>query len=249
MQTQTFIDSAANTITYADKRAYECTDKPGEWVPSVTTILDVAPKGPEFYNFLKNRGKDADAIAMEAMERGSRIHAATEQYDLNGTFTIDNPAEWTADDVEMLYRFKECSDRYFKTIVAVESSFASYVLGFGGTIDRIIEWEGKKILLDIKTGNIYPYYWRQLAAYKELWEHFNPALKIDTYGIVHLKALTRTEKGWQGRGWQVLFPEHEHEYYWRLFKNTKEEFHIMHPNFRANNRIFNLTLKKGGLTL
>jgi hypothetical protein len=234
-----FIDEKKNTITYRDKRAYECTDAENYYVPSCTSILDCAPKGQGFYEFLKNRGKEADAIAMEAMEKGSRIHNATEIYDGEGIFQITEPDKWTADEVEMLYRYKEFSDRYVNDCMVIEGSLASKSLGFGGTIDRIIRHDGKIYLLDIKTGNIYTYYWRQLAAYKVLFEYFNPKIKINHIGIIHLKALTRTDKDWQGKGWQVLFPEEKPEYYYDLFLNTKKEFHLLYPNFRANNRIFN----------
>ena len=244
MQTQTFIDQEAGRITYKDMRAYECNDAPGEYVPSVTTILDLAPKGQGFYEFLKNRGKEADTIAMEAMEKGRRVHAATELYDRDKEYKIENPQEWTVEEVEMLYRYKDFSDRYIRAEPIIEQAYASLELGYGGTLDRIVIHEGKRLLLDIKTGGIYPYYWRQLAAYKTLWEQFNPSMPIDAYGIIHLKAMTRTDKDWQGRGWQVLWPEETHDYYMQLFLNTKKEHEIMHPDFKARNRIFDLTLKK-----
>jgi hypothetical protein len=239
-----FIDTEKKRIEYRDMRFYSANDAPNLFVPSVSTILNCAPKGAGFYEFLKNRGKDADAVAMEAMERGSRIHKASEDYDINGELIIQAD-KYTIEEVEMIHRYVEFSNRYIKkTPIAIEQGAASIKLGYGGTLDRVIEWNGKYYLLDIKTGGIYDYYWRQQAAYKELWELFNPDKPITNYGIIHLKALTRKDDEWQGHGWKVIWNEKPHQYWWNLFQNTKQEYHILYPNASPNNRIFDLHIVK-----
>lgn len=236
-----------NRITFKDKRAYVCDDAPGKqelYVPSSTTILEYCPKGKGFYDWLKNRGKEADTIMMEAAEKGSKIHAATEVFDLTGKFRIE-PSEYTLEEVEQIHRYAEFSNRYLhKKPLAIEWSAGSLKLGYGGTLDRIFEHDGDYYLLDIKTGQMYDYYFRQLASYKALWEQFNPKKKIKNYGILHLNAQTRTEKDWQGHGWRVLWNEKKHEDWLSLFLNTKREFHLQVPNFTPDNRVFDLTITK-----
>ncbi len=79
--------------------------------------------------------------------------------------------------------------------------------GYAGTIDRIIDMDGEKILLDIKTSNaIYPSYWLQLAAYRSLLMN-KAGIRVNKVAILWLNAKTRTEgkKGdVQGIGWQLI---------------------------------------------
>ncbi len=50
----------------------------------------------------------------------------------------------------------------------------SELMGYAGTLDRIINLNGKRILVDIKTSNaIYDSYWLQLAAYRRLLVEIN----------------------------------------------------------------------------
>lgn len=238
-------DQQKKKIEFKDSRFYQCHDSVDSiYVPSVTTILDCAPKGKAFYEWLKNNGKDADTISLEAMEKGSRIHKATEDYDKLGEIII-TPNNHSIQEIEMIHRYVEFSNRYItESPTAIEWGAGSYKLGFGGAIDRVIKYQGKYYMLDIKTGGIYDYYWRQLAAYKELYEYFHPDIKIENYGIIHLKADTRTEKEWQGRGWKVLWNEENHSKWWNLFLNTKQEYSLQHPNASPNNRIFDLHIVK-----
>jgi len=64
------------------------------------------------------------------------------------------------------------------------------------------------MLIDIKTSNaIYPFYWLQLAAYKELMKEKYPDLKVEQVGVLWLNAKTRTAgkgKDIQGLGWQLV---------------------------------------------
>ena len=73
------IDFTSRQITFLDTRFY--LTEAGNYVPSVTTILDCYPKPPSFYDWLKKVGEDADTIRDEAGERGSTVHKLTERYD------------------------------------------------------------------------------------------------------------------------------------------------------------------------
>jgi hypothetical protein len=108
----------------------------------------------------------------------------------------------------MFERYVEFRNRFQFVTESIEMNIISKKLGYAGTIDRIIDMNGEKILIDIKTSNaIYPSYWLQLAAYRSLLtekEGYNP---VDKVGILWLNAKTRTEgkKGdIQGIGWQLI---------------------------------------------
>jgi len=123
-------------------------------------------------------------------------------------------------------------------------------LGFAGTLDRVIDLDGKKILLDIKTSNsIYPSYWLQLSAYaKLLKEVANDAKSIDTVGILWLNAKTRTEgkKGAvQGIGWQLVTKTiEEAEADWELFQATHKLWLAMNEDVKPKQISYQLKHKK-----
>lgn len=215
------IDRAANRITFLDQRFYLTENS---FVPSVTTILEAYPKGAAYFQWLKSAGEDADTIRDEAGRRGSVVHALTEAYDNGEEVALygDN-IQYKIGDWAMFERYVDFRSRFKFDIIHSEQNFISPSLGFAGTIDRVVELEGKTVLLDIKTSNaIYDSYWLQLAAYEKLLTEsygFNP---IDEVAILWLNAKTRTEgkKGdIQGPGWQLV-RKADTDKDWELFQCT-----------------------------
>ena len=197
-------------LTFFDARFYITED--GSYVPSVTHILECYPKGAAYYNWLKENGKDADEIRDEAGRRGSVVHKLTEFYDAGYEVNLVNPQgqiEYKLNEWAMFERYVDFRNRFQFVTDAIELNIISKKLGYAGTIDRVIDMNGEKILLDIKTSNaIYPSYWLQLAAYRALL--FNRGIHVDKVAILWLNAKTRTEgkKGdIQGIGWQLLTRE------------------------------------------
>lgn len=202
------LDLASNRITFLDARFYQTEE--GGFVPSVTTILEAYPKGPEYYAWLKRVGEDADDIRDEAGRRGSTVHWLTEQYDkgeevnlLNG----DGYLSYKMNEWAMFERYVEFRSRYPFDVIHSELNIVSAELGYAGTLDRVIELNGKTYIVDTKTSNaIYPSYWLQLAAYRQLFLN-TYGLKVDGVAILWLNAKTRTNgsKGQiQGPGWQLI---------------------------------------------
>jgi hypothetical protein len=122
----------------------------------------------------------------------------------------------------MFERYVDFRKRFDFDVKAIELNVISEELGFAGTIDRVIEMQGRRILLDIKTSNaIYPSYWLQLAAYEQLLRTMNVA--VDQIAILWLNAKTRTEgkkDAIQGVGWQMVTKD-EWSKDWELFQATK----------------------------
>ena len=197
-------------LTFLDSRFYQTED--GGFVPSVTTILEAYPKGAAYFNWLKENGKDADEIRDEAGRRGSVVHKLTELYDAGEEVNLVNSngsIDYKLNEWAMFERYVEFRSRFQFVTDCIELNIISKALGYAGTIDRVIDMNGEKILLDIKTSNaIYPSYWLQLAAYRTLL--FNRGYRIDKVAILWLNAKTRTEgkKGdIQGIGWQMIIKE------------------------------------------
>ena len=198
-------------LTFLDSRFYQTND--GGYVPSVTTILEAYPKGPAYYNWLKEAGKDADEIRDEAGRRGSVVHKLTELYDAGEEVHLVNPngfIDYKLNEWAMFEKYVEFRNRFNFHIDGIEINIISKELGYAGTIDRVITLNGERILLDIKTSNaIYSSYWLQLAAYRSLLLN-SVGVRIDKVAILWLNAKTRTEgkKGdIQGIGWQMVIKD------------------------------------------
>jgi hypothetical protein len=197
-------------LTFLDSRFYSTDD--GGFVPSVTTILECYPKGAAYYNWLKENGKDSDEIRDEAGRRGSVVHKLTEDYDTGEEVQLVNKngsIDYKLNEWAMFERYVEFRRRFQFVTDCIELIIISKDLGYAGTIDRVINMNGERILLDIKTSNaIYPSYWLQLAAYRALL--YSSGIEVDKVAILWLNAKTRTEgkKGdIQGIGWQMITKE------------------------------------------
>lgn len=219
------LDTKANQITFLDQRFYR-TDK-GDFVPSVTSLLDAYPKGAAYYEWLKKNGEDSDNIRDEAGRRGSRVHQMTESYDKGETVTLMDEqgninmklSEWA-----MFERYVEFRKRFPCEILENELTLVSETLGYGGTLDRVISLNGKKILVDIKTSNaIYPSYWLQLAAYEKMLNERGEF--VDDVAILWLNAKTKTDgkkDAIQGKGYQLVLHGGDRAKDWNLFLATKQ---------------------------
>lgn len=242
------IDFKAQQLTFLDSRFY--TTPEGGFVPSVTTILEAYPKGPEYFKWLKEVGKDADEIRDFAGRRGSTVHQLTERYDdgeeinlLNENGFIDfSLLEW-----DMINRYVEFIERFNPTIEASEMNVVSSALGFAGTLDRIINLNGKKILLDIKTSNaIYPSYWLQLAAYEQLMIGTLGHNPFDSVAILWLNAKTRTDGkngSIQGKGWQLITKDDSSKD-WELFQATHKLWLAQNSDILPKQTSYKLKIKK-----
>lgn len=202
------INTNTKQLTLLDTRFY--TTEEGGWVPSVTTILEAYPKDFHFLKWLKENGEDSDTIRDAAGRRGSNVHALTEVYDAGQEVTLlteDGRIAWTMAEWAMFERYVEFSERFRPTIIQSEQNYISEELGYAGTVDRIIELNGKRLLIDIKTSNmVHETYWLQLAAYRALIREV-AGIEVDGVGVLWLNAKTRTNGkagDVQGKGWQLI---------------------------------------------
>jgi hypothetical protein len=241
------IDLQARQLTMLDARFYY--DEAGNFVPSVTTILEAYPKDAHFFKWLKEVGSDADAIRDEAGRRGSVVHQLTEMYD-NGEevslLNIDGNLQYKMLEWSMFERYVEFSIRFKPEILMSEQNFVNAQLGYAGTLDRVIKINGKIYLIDIKTSNvIHDQYWLQLAAYRNLLQ-CNGGISVDFVGILHLNAKTRTEGkigAIQGQGWQLITQSNTDNEL-DLFNKVRELWLVQNQDAKPKRASYTLTHKK-----
>lgn len=245
------IDLAARRIDFLDNRFYF--DEDGTAVPSVTTLLEAYPKGAAFYEWLKKNGEDSDTIRDEAGRKGSVVHGLTESYD-NGLevslMNEDGYIEYKMIEWAMFERYVDFRKRFPLEIINTELSLVSKALGFAGTLDRLIKMNGKLVLLDIKTsGSIWPSYWLQLAAYKQLFQEQYPD-PIDEVAILWLNSKTKTDgkkDTCQGKGWQLI-SKADTAKDWQLFKATQQLWLAENGSQQPKEFSYQLTHKLNGAT-
>lgn len=240
---------SGNQLTFIDQRFY-FNDK-NQFVPSVSTILEAFPKGPEFYKWLKETGDDSDRIRDAAGDKGSNVHHMTEQYDKGLQVSLLDESgrqSWGVSEWAMMARYAEFRHQVGSSmsIEQIEMNVVDFDLGYAGTLDRLVTLKGKTMILDIKTSNaIYPSYWLQLAAYKALFEK-QSGMTVDSVGIVWLNAKTRGTQPnkIQGNGWQVLTKDDTSDDM-DLFEATKKLWLAQNKNTIPREISYQLTYEFG----
>jgi len=245
------LDLLKGRIEFLDNRFYSTGDG---FVPSVTTILEAYPKDASYFKWLKDVGSDADSIRDEAGRRGSIVHELTEKYDCGEECTFinlhGNPQfkmmEWS-----MFERYVEFVNMHNPTNWAMELHMASANLGFAGTLDRVMEINGKMMLIDIKTSNyLYPYFWLQLSAYHQLLLEHDSNIDIQGVGVLWLNAKTRTvgkNGAIQGIGWQLVTKDmDELKADWELFQSTYKLWNALNKDTKPKQLSYQLTHKRNG---
>jgi hypothetical protein len=156
----------------------------GKPIPCVSSILKA--EGKAFYA--------KTAKAMESIDRGSRVHQATEILD-----TLDlEPDDFEDDLVPFLKGWKNfLADSQVK-ILQIESRVWSEKLWYAGTFDRIVSVFGQKYILDIKTGGKQKDHPVQCAAYALAYEEMTGEKIIGAW-VVYLGT---TKKGFTTANWR-----------------------------------------------
>lgn len=231
-----FSHEKLNRVDVLDERFYQVGE---DYYPSVTTVLNVYPKGQWFTQWLKDVGHNADLIRNEAADQGSNVHNAIEDV-LNGkkvTWITEGKQLYSLNEWKMICRFMEFHSRYIATgeQLATETQLFSHSLKLGGTADLVCSINGETWLIDFKTSNsLQKTMELQLACYKQMWDEVNLP-KIDRYGVLWLNAKTRTEREFQGKGWQLKEFTDGFEHSMRLYNHTRALWDEENPNYRPRN--------------
>lgn|SRR5512133_737536 len=238
MDKWTSYDPVGKQIQFLDGRFY--TKDNVSYYPGITTILGALDKGPQYKKWLQTNGINADWLAREAMDRGSRVHEAIQRFLLGEEVrwgTDDNQPIYHKDEWEMLAKFIDFYHGFKPKVIAVEIVIVSDTLQFGSQLDLICEIPGRDGLwyIDHKSGSLYDSAEMQLAAGAILWNECFPENPIKNTALLHLEAATRgrdkTGKQMQGRGW-ALKEIGEIEENWIDFAHVHAVWKRKNPNFR-----------------
>jgi hypothetical protein len=246
-------DTSRNQLTFLDQRFYIADDE--TYVPSVSSILSAYPKGPEYYQWLKKVGADADEIRDAAGRRGSIVHDLTEKYDTGEEVSLLNDnggMRFNMDEWAFFERYTVFINKCHPKILLSEETFVSRELGFAGTIDRIMTIGATNYLVDIKTSSsIWESYWLQLAAYRKLYEFCmrgGEAIPIHGVAVLWLNSKTRTEGkngAIQGEGWQLAIRDEKQAHKdWELFCHTHVLWNAQNGDVKPKNLTYKLSYKK-----
>jgi len=224
-------------ITIGDQRFYQ--RKAKTFYPSVTYVLSYFPKGKFFENWMKDVGHNSDIIARKAADEGTETHEAIEKF-LNGEelIWIDEygKAKYNLIVWQMILRFADFWNTVKPRLIATEQHIFSDEYKYAGTIDLVVEIDGKIWLLDIKTSNsLHTSYDLQLAAYAQAWnENFDTP--IENTGIIWLKSSSRgadkSGKKIQGDGWALKSPHNSYQDNLQSFLKVYDIFKLENPDMK-----------------
>lgn len=127
----------------------------GVVLPSVTQVL------AEMYDFKFVKPE----VLKAAGEFGTAVHLVCELFD-------KNDLEYSSLDTALLpylTAWKRFLSETSASVLEIERRYHHKAMGFAGTIDRLLEIDGKKVLVDIKTvSSLSPVVGIQLGAYERL---------------------------------------------------------------------------------
>jgi len=170
--------------TFADERWYSRRIKISEedagfldFVPSVTWICGVYPKGTGFYRWLAGKGWDeAEEIKANAGDRGSKVHQAIGVLLSGGTVEMEDsfenphtlePEPLTASEYECLMSFVGWFQETNPEVLDFEYTVWNEKYRYAGTVDLKCRINGETWIIDIKTSpEIWPPYELQVSAYR-----------------------------------------------------------------------------------
>lgn len=238
-----FHDKENKQINFLDERFYQYAE--GIYFPSVTTVLDIYPKGYGFIQWLKDMGNNADEVLKRAGESGTKIHNAIEAY-LKGeqvSWGVDGKEMYDLEEWRQILRFKEFWETYKPELIHSEIQVVSLKHQLGGTIDIICRIGKTVYLIDVKSSNaIYKTHELQTAAYAMMYNAEYPDLYIDKTAIFHSKALTRGEdkkgKVIQGEGWKLVEPERHYTESFKVFQHIHAIYLEENPIVKPKNKIY-----------
>jgi len=232
--------SARGRIDFLDERFY--TNDGIHFYPSVTTVLEVLPKGAGYYQWLKDVGNNADIVIKKAADSGSKVHHALEEYllgkEIRWTDKKGN-ACYNWEEWQMINRFVDFWKSYNPGLLAVELNMISDKFLLGGTLDIICYINNELWIIDTKTSNqVHDSHALQLAAYAMMWNDTHEE-QVQRIGVMHLKALSKgkdkTGKKIQGEGWKLHEFEEPLANLWESFCDLRRIWDRQHPNYKPKN--------------
>jgi len=222
------MEQKTKTLKLLPKNAhwYESPKKKGVYYPSVTFVTGFLPKGQFFEKYLANQDsyEESQKILMEAAERGTRCHLASEVLDNGGSIPYESSG-LTDEEYELMTFYISWHKKYNPEILKVELVVISDKMKLGGTIDRIYKINGKLVLFDLKTSKsaIFQSHWLQVSAYSHMYEELYKE-HIDEVAILRLTS--RRKEGYE----YVTRSRYEWQEDFKQFKKTYDTMIYLNGN-------------------
>lgn len=237
------LDPTSKRVNINDNRFYNRNE---DYYPSVTSILQFLPKGKFFETWLKDVGHNSDIIARKAADEGTQVHEAVEKYLIGEKIQWldeNGKSNYSSDVWKLILKFHDFWTTVKPILIESEIHLFSDKHKFAGTCDLVVEIEGERWLLDLKTSNsIHTAMDLQLAAYTQAWnETFEE--KINRVGIIWLKSSKRKEGHLQGKGWEIYEPSRSIEDNFKLFEHVHELFKLENPNPKPSQDSFPIEIQ------
>ena len=225
-------------VQFIDSRYYTKDDI--HWYPGVTNILNVVDKGSQYATWLNSNGFNADVLMLEAMDQGSHVHEAIQDF-LNHKEVLFGNSEklfYTRNEWIMISRFIDFFTEFKPQTIAVEQVLVSDKLEFGTQLDYVCNLNGELWYIDHKTGSIYDSAYLQIAASIKLWNEYFPDKVIRKGAILHLDSTHRGRdkqgKSIQGVGWKLIEVE-ELPKHWEDFTHIQAIWKRKNPDYKPFN--------------
>ena len=196
----------------------------GEWVPGVTTILQLRAK-PALVGWAFKVARDNPNLSAlsnyvdDLAEIGSVAHLLITAH-LQGTQAdLSDHAPSVVEAARVPYnKFLEWQRGKKMDVIGADVAFVSDEYRFGGTLDLLANIDGLVTVVDFKTGRaIYNEYFYQVAAYAKLVEE---KLKMRPAA---LRILQIGRTGNEGFGERVV---EDYENYWLAFKALRDLYQV-----------------------
>jgi RecB family exonuclease len=211
---------------------YEIPNQDGEIVryPRVTSILGVLsrPGLGRWREKLIREGRDPDAEARDAADRGTTIHALTEAIDLGAS------ADCPSDLLPFIAAYRDWKAEYVQSVEATERLVVHRAYRYAGKLDKLVRLtDGRRAIVDLKTGrSLAPETALQLTAYDEalIDEGIEPCdvrlalhLPWTNPGVLTVKEYDEDERDrrvWRSvlRAWKW---QHAHRNDWRVGRDGR----------------------------
>lgn len=233
-------------VTTIDNRFYR---RNGVYFPSITSVLQMYPKGQHYEKWLKTVGFASEYIVKKSQEDGIATHELIEKWlngeELNFLNSSGNP-QYDSDVWKMLLRFIEFWEIYNPKLIEAEVHLFSEELKVAGTCDLVCEIDGELWIIDFKTGNnLHLTNELQIDVYSKCYEECF-GKKIQRRGLLWLKSSTRKlSKGkMQGNGWNMIEPTRTFDENIEIFKTVKKLWDLENPTPKPSFETFNTTVKR-----
>ena len=239
MSTSELSGPTIERVQTEDSRFYKVTKKDGSiaYMPSITTILQSVKVDSYFLDNWKE--EQAEKLGMLgkrielflSAERGTAVHNAIERWN-NGEQLDWKKDGYTSEEWARVCEYMNWAEEREHKFLQSEIFVFSEHYNWAGQCDGIVEIDGKKYIIDFKTGkDLYLSNKLQVAAY---WQAYQEMTGEEIHGAILLcVGYTKNRKGFK----ELILEGKELAYYLDGFGLHKALFDWSNPDFSPKHEL------------